>query len=247
MIAVVSTGKGCPDGARACCRSVANEGLVHLYAAADAETYKAAFSEMRAGSRLVRSDRSQIANLVLLIGSLPPDAIVIHLDGDDQITPGTADVIANAYEDPSVWLTYGSFMRSDGVRDRDWHAPFGTRYESRPVRYDRRRFRDQAWRASHLRTFRAGLFRAMPHSHLSGAPRHFHDMGSYFTTCVDRAIMLGMLELAGERYRVIQEVLCLYNVDHDRAMTPEERAIETRDRETIHAMRPLDPLSERPW
>jgi hypothetical protein len=208
---------------------------MHLYTAADVETYKAAYSEMRAGSTLLFSDSGQIENIITMIGTLPPAAIVIHLDGDDMLTQGATDVIAKAYEDPDVWLTYGSFRRSDGMRDRDWHAPFGTRYAAGSPRR-------QAWRASHLRTFRAGLFQALPSEALIDPAT-----GSYFTTCVDRAIMLGMLELVGERYRVIQDILCVYNVNHDRSMSEQERAIESSDRETIHAMRPLAPLTARPW
>jgi hypothetical protein len=232
VIVVVSTAANQPDAARRCAQSVArDEHDGHYFAAPDCATEREAQAY---GATTVPDRGSQIGNLVGIVSGLAPDTIVIHLDGDDELTPGAVARVEQEYEDPNVWLTYGSFRRSDGVRDRAWHEPFGTRYGSRP--------RQERWRASHLRTFRAGLFHAIPRSYLIDP-----QTGSYFRTCVDRAIMLPMIEMAGERYSVIQDVLCIYNHDHDRSMTEAERAEESRTRNAVHSMTALAPLGYRPW
>lgn len=237
-IVVVSTAANCPAAARRCCQSVARDGARHLFCAADEATFDAARTVIGGaddnGSVIWRA-QSKIENLLFLIGNLDQETIVIWLDGDDELTPGAAARVLQEYgrDGWETWLTYGSFHRSDGVRDRAWHEPFGTRYGSHP--------RGEAWRASHLRTFRAGLFQAIPRRYLE------RETGIVFTTCDDRAVMLPMIEMAGERYSVIQDVLCVYDYAHDQSMTMEQRAIETCDRLQIHGMRPLAPLKARPW
>lgn len=233
-IVVVSTAANCPEAARKCVASVDGEKARHYFAAADPATFDATLGLI--GRRVLRP-ASQIANLIALITPLDPATIVIHLDGDDELTPGAIERVAREYESPDVWLTYGSFVRSDGVRDRDWAPYFGHRYE--PFGFGPR---NQSWRASHLRTFRAGLFHRIPLNYV-----HDPITKQPFSHCVDRAVMLPMIEMADERYSVIQDVLCVYNHDHDRSMTAEERAAEAHDRETVHAMRPLEPLTVRPW
>lgn len=249
-IVVVSTAANCPDAARACCASVAREGVKHYFAAPDYPTFSAACDTLGAGGYGSYSSAGQIENLIALIAPLDPTTIVIHLDGDDELTPGAVERVAREYENPDVWLTYGSFVRSDGVRDRDWDPAFGTRYEccqpGRPSTPNVQRYiggpREQRWRASHLRTFRAGLF------HRISAPYYTDRItGQQFRTCVDRALMLPMIEMAGERYSVITEPLCWYNYAHDQTMTAKQRAEETRDRLQIHGMAPLGPLARRPW
>lgn len=236
-IVVVSTAANCPEAARRCCASVAREGVRHLYAAPDYPTFAAACDTLGPGGYGAYSSVSQIENLIALIGPQSPETIVIHLDGDDELTPGAVERVAREYENPSVWLTYGSFRRSDGVRDCVWHPYFGRRYSPAPGSA-----RSTAWRASHLRTFRAGLFHRIPIQYV-----HDRISGRHFRTCVDRALMLPMIEMAGERYSVIQDVLCVYNYDHDRSVSAAEREVEARDCEVIHAMRPLAPLAVRPW
>lgn len=233
-LVVVSTTAGQIPAAIKCARSVAQEGLEHHFACADFRSFDVVLHEPAAdGSLAVLSPAQKIDNLRLLICALPADTIVIWLDGDDHLLPGAGRVIREAYMDPDVWLTYGSFIRSDGVSDHTWHAPFGRRYHEKP--------RAEEWRASHLRTFRAGLFQSIPQRYLERQP------GQVFTTCDDRAVMLPMIEMAGDRYRVIQDVLCEYRVDHDADMSTTERATETCDRLQIHGMAPLAPLKVRPW
>jgi hypothetical protein len=230
---VVSTGFRCPEAARRCCASVSAAGLRHIYAAADGETFTAACETIGRGGIVHYSEKGQIENLVMMISEIPPEVVVIHLDGDDEIALEAPEWLAWEYRFREPWVTYGSFVTRDGLRDRDWDRAFGTRYLVAP--------RLERWRAAHLRTFRAGLFHSIPVGHLQSRP------GSYFTTCVDRAIMLSLLELAGERYAVIQDVLCIYDQTHDRNMTAEQRALEAGDREAIHALPPLKPLAKRPW
>jgi hypothetical protein len=234
VIVVVSTAANQPDAARRCVTSVMAEKVEQIFLCPDKATFLAADAVAAPLCDFWMGPYGQVENVERAVRSLAPDTIVIHLDGDDELTPGAVARVEQEYEDQNVWLTYGSFRRSDGVRDRAWHEPFGMRYGSRP--------RQERWRASHLRTFRAGLFHAIPRSYLIDP-----QTGSYFRTCVDRAIMLPMIEMAGERYSVIQDVLCIYNHDHDRSMNEAERAEESRTRNAVHSMPALAPLGYRPW
>lgn len=236
MIIVVSTAKGNPEAAVRSCESVRNQRPNHhWFMACDNETFEAVREVPAVRLRAVRSHGGQIWNLLGSIECANPYDVIVWLDGDDYLEPGAIARVEQEYARHDCWLTYGSFRLDDGRRDYEWHPPFGRRYiEGVPVRA-------QSWRASHLRTFRAGLFQAIPRAYLERAPN------TYFDTCTDRAIMLAMLEMAGERYRVIQDVLCVYNTAHtlDPARADIDR--ETEDRCQIHAMPALAPLTEKPW
>jgi hypothetical protein len=130
-----------------------------------------------------------------------------------------------------VWLTYGSFVCDDGQRDWQWHAAFGRRYEGPP--------RALAWRASHLKTFRAGLVQRIPYTYLQDRT------GLAFTTCLDRAVMFPLLDMAGERYAVATDPLVVYHRGHGASERGTLR--ESLDLAEIHGMAPLPRLSERPW
>lgn len=134
-------------------------------------------------------------NVRRAVRRLPPSEIVVWLDGDDWLAHERAlERVQAEYEDRSVWLTYGSYRCADG---RPGHcAPYAPPYD----------YRRQPWLASHLKTFRAGLFHYLTDVDLLGpdlAPiRNAHDV----------AIMIPMLEMAGpERVRFIADTLAIYN------------------------------------
>lgn len=200
---------------------------------ADEQTWHAALKWNR-GALLQPKGTPQMLAVRDMISELDPWDVVLWLDGDDELVVGAVDRVRKAYENPDVWLTYGSFQDRDGKRDHDWDPNFGHRYWGMPPRSAR-------WRASHLRTFRAGLFQAIPDAYLQGPA------GAWLETCVDRAPMIAMLEMCGEHYHVFQDVLYVYNRDHERTRTETEITIEARDRAHVHAMTPLPELKGPTW
>jgi len=139
-----------------------------------------------------------------------PDAYVVVLcDGDDWFaTPHALARVALEYRNPQVWLTYGQYR----VYPNNWKghcAPY-------PVEVVRRRafreFRPGAWNASHLRTFRAGLFKQI----------HKEDLmlgGEFLPVTWDVAMFAPMLELCCPEgsdlttvhFRYIDDILYVYN------------------------------------
>lgn len=211
MIVVSTAFNPAPDAAALCKDSVRNQrGVAVLHHYVDAA--------------LLDRPRSVTENLRSSICCcLNPLEVVVWLDGDDHLAhPGVLQLIAHIYEDPDVWLTFGSYRHTDG----------------RPgccAPYETDQYRKEPWRASHLRTFRAGLFRRIKPTDLvtevrgksQGAPDH--------------AIMLPMLELAGPaRVRFIPETLVIYNFrdSFEHGASPEDMAHERAAAARIRAKTP---------
>ena len=129
--------------------------------------------------------------------------VVILLDGDDWLASSqTLCRLSDEYIDDECYLTYGSYV----------YHPIGRRGVE-PSEYpkevvENNAFRNDKWRASHLRTFRYELWKRLNHDDLKD------DHGDYFKMAYDQAIMLPLLELAGERARYIPEVLHVYNKEN---------------------------------
>src|SRR5580692_130392 len=135
-------------------------------------------------------------NLYDALKILDPDDVVIQLDGDDWLAhQHVLDQIACLYEDPEVWLTYGSFQTTDGA------------YASNNASYaPHEDVRTTQWRCSHLKTFRAGLFQRINPEDLKLPD------GTFTGRAVDHATMFPMVEMAGwNRTRWVKDVLYVYN------------------------------------
>jgi hypothetical protein len=137
--------------------------------------------------------REQMWNMHQVIKDLKKMDVVVCLDGDDWFKHNyVLDTLDKVYCDPNVWLTYGQFEFSDG------RPGFAEPYPST-------NYRKEAWRATHLKTFRAGLFQKIKQQDL------IYD-GKWYDRAQDLAMMLPMLEMAGpEHIRFIDEILYVYN------------------------------------
>jgi glycosyltransferase involved in cell wall biosynthesis len=172
---------------------------------------------------------------------LPDDEVIIWLDGDDWLAHDEAlQVIANAYQDPDVWLTYGQFMFADGEVGFAAPYPAGANV----------RFMD--WRATHLKTFRAGLVKKLLRDPtFPGANPNclLRPNGAWVYLAIDKAVMWPLLEMAGEHYKCIHQVVSVYNYQASwaAARKPENRQVELDEVERIRALPPFRPLTERPW
>jgi len=167
---------------------------------------------------------SATANLASVIRPRAPREIVVWLDGDDWLADDHAlEHVASIYStDPDVWLTYGSYVHADGRRGIC--AP-----------YESTAYRVEPWKASHLRTFRAGLFQRIKPENLR------------FDLAVDQAVMLPMLEMAGAaRVKFVPRVLAIYNYanSYEHRASAYELAAERRAARAIRAL-PTYPRLER--
>jgi len=175
-----------------------------------------------------------------LVRELPPETIVIWLDGDDWLTrPDALAIVAREYE-RGAWMTYGSFCL---------HPPQAAWDMSDFVAHpreiiDKNAFRNDRWRASHLRTSRAGLLQRIRHADLC------NDTGHLFRCALDQALILPMLEMAGERAHFVPEVLYCYNTtnpasSHNRG--EEVLALQRAELLQIRGRKPYQRLTEQPW
>ena len=153
---------------------------------------------------IVRPERQGLAqNLVdLLLRHCRRDDIVVCVDGDDWLTdPGALSLVDDTYRTYDCWLTFGQFEFANG--DYGFSQPFASEDDFLTLR--------EYFRASHLRTFRAGLFHR-----LADQDPDFNclkdDNGEWLTSAVDAALTCPLLEMAGfDRQRFIDRVLYHYN------------------------------------
>ncbi|MBE3037002.1 MAG: hypothetical protein IMZ70_08000 [Candidatus Atribacteria bacterium] len=124
------------------------------------------------------------------------DDVVALLDGDDELVGVHAlDPIMKAYQNQSTWLTYGSYEYASDHRRGAFNGM-----------YLRKDIRKRRWHATHLKTFRYGLWRHLPESALKGPD------GNWLQVCSDTAVMFPMIEMAGlDRTRYIKQVIYRYN------------------------------------
>ena len=154
--------------------------------------------------KLVNNTQKKYAlqNIVESIENSKPDGedVIILLDGDDWLS--SPNVLANLdshYSNSDCCLTYGSYiMYPHGVRGVE-----PSEYPQEIVQ--KNLFRKDQWRASHLRTFKYKLW-----NHLDVKDLQDKD-GVYYKMTYDQAIMLPLLEMAGNRSSYINDIMHVYN------------------------------------
>jgi len=143
--------------------------------------------------------RGALHNLYTMIHSCPNEALIATVDGDDALAdPTVLKKLNHIYSTQDVWLTYGQFMEHPSGT-KGWCTPMPTDIVKNNA------FREHEHIPSHLRTFYAWLFKSIK----------LEDMlynGEFYKMTWDYAIMLPMIEMAGERHLCIQDqILYIYN------------------------------------
>lgn len=128
-----------------------------------------------------------------------PEEIIVLVDGDDFLPhPGVLTRVAEAYENPDVWLTYGNY--------EPWPENTG---QVKAEAYSKEEIEQRDFRTrilfNHLITFKMFLWSEIPLSAFR------YDDGKWLDVGYDRSIMFPMLEMAGERHLFIDENLYTYN------------------------------------
>lgn len=142
--------------------------------------------------------KKALYNLWRKIHELDDEVIVVTTDGDDELVSKALARLAQEYQDTNVWLTYGQFK----------HYPSGTMGHCAQFPADvvkKLAYRKHTWLASHVRTFKAGLFKRIKLEDLISSDNEFYPM------TWDQAFMFPMLEMASKgHFRFIPDVLYLY-------------------------------------
>lgn len=141
------------------------------------------------------------------------DDVVVVLDGDDWLAgPHVLAMVADAYRRTGAWMTYGTYVEYPTGLSPDWILDFP------PAVVERKTFRAHPFMSSHLRTFKRFLLASVSQEEFcydddrgwgpecASGSRFFDRAGA------DVAVMLPLLERAGERIVRIPEVLHVYNI-----------------------------------
>ena len=128
------------------------------------------------------------------------------LDGDDWLS--SRDVLSklNEYYTNGCLLTYGSFVEFP-------RAVVGAEASEYPKDVvENNSFREDTWRASHLKTYKYSLWADVDVEDLKD------DDGKFFEMTYDQAMMFPMLEMAGDRAKYVPEVTYVYNTQNPNAV-----------------------------
>jgi len=139
-----------------------------------------------------------LQNLYTMIHSCDDDDVIVTLDADDWLhNPNVLSRVAREYDNNTL-LTYGQYIEH----------PSGTLGCSRQIPQniiDNASYRQSGWYSSHLRTFKAKLFKSIKKEDLMHG-------GKFFASAWDLAMMFPMLEMAGNRAKFISDILYVYNM-----------------------------------
>lgn len=211
---VISTGFNAPTKAQ-CLESVASQWggpYEHRYIEASEQ----------------KPPRDVITNLSAAVADLSPWDVVVWLDGDDHLArPGALQTVEWMHQ-TGAWLTYGSFAFADG---RPGFAAEYTEAERAAG------VRAAPWKATHAKSFRAGLVQRLRAEDLSwpeGA-----------AVCWDMLVMFAAIEMAGwTRTLFCPTVLAIYNLEssHEFRHGAAGRAEQVRWEAVIRARAPYERL-----
>jgi len=219
---VTSTARNAWEFAEQCIRSVKEqEGShhSHVYFACDERT--AAVAEKAAelpgnGPTWIAdgSGNPVLGNLVPLWRRLPPETIIVWLDGDDWLATDFALAsVADVYLNGNVWATYGQYIFRDGTPGMAYRIDSD--------------YRKASYGHSHLKTFKAGLIQ-----HIRDSDFRMPD-GSYSSVNNDGRVMWAIAEMAEERCVFIDKILYVYNLQHSFAANETPAAKEAEWQETV--------------
>lgn len=121
--------------------------------------------------------------------------IIIEVDGDDWLPdPNVFNRIYGIYTNPDVWIANGSFKYHNGFQG----------FAKEQDDFDN--LRQSRFTASHIRTWRAFLWRKILESDLKDSS------GNYWKISGDLSFMFPMLEMSGKNhYRFMPQINYVYN------------------------------------
>lgn len=151
--------------------------------------------------KLVRNKEKKYAlqNIYNCLKDGDDDEIVILLDGDDWLSSTRTLSYLNDVYNSGALVTFGSYVSYPYAH----RGPEPSAYPQETI--DNNSFRQDRWRASHLRTFKHSIWNNIKESDLKDNEGNFYDVA------YDQAIMLPLLEMAGDKAVYIDKILHTYN------------------------------------
>lgn len=158
--------------------------------------------------------------------------VIVLLDGDDWLSNRSVLQHLNFhYLTGKCSMTFGSFVRfPDGLL-----GPESSEYSAETI--NNNSFRQDQWRASHLKTYKLYLWNSI------NKEDFLNDDGLFYENCYDQAIMLPMLEMSGENIKFIPEIMCVYNVGNPNAVNKTKVNKQYNNMLHIRAKKPYERIS----
>lgn len=125
--------------------------------------------------------------------------ICVTVDGDDWLSSNQVfERVLEYYEDGNTWMTFGQYL----IYHNQKNIEMGR--SKKPIPFDDARY--LAWTSSHLRTFKAFLFRQLDKKDLCYDNEHFYPHAG------DKVCFCPMMEMAGEsRVKYVDDLNYIYN------------------------------------
>lgn len=128
------------------------------------------------------------------------DEIIVSLDGDDWFAnDNVLQYLNEIYQDPNIWMTYGQF-KNWPTNQIGWCKPIPEKV------IERNKFREFGFCMAQPRTYYVWLAKKIKKEDLLDKNNNFYKIAG------DVALMFPMIEMAGERFKFISDVLCIRNV-----------------------------------
>lgn len=142
-----------------------------------------------------------LENLFNMINLCADDDIIITVDADDWLPHNKViSRVVKEYTNNNTWLTYGRYKEHP-------HNTIGCSAKIPPKVVEQSSYRSSGWYSSHLRTFKAWLFKKIKKEDL------MHN-GEFFPSAWDLALFFPMLEMSGVKARFISDILYMYNTEN---------------------------------
>ncbi len=158
-----------------------------------------------------KENKGALENLYHAIHSCDDDEIVLTLDGDDWLPHNDVlNILNKEYSNNDIWMLNSQYQNSNDGQ----HGCSGA-YSPQIVSTNA--FRQDVWKASHLRTFYAWLFKSIKKEDLMDGDK-FYDM------TWDMAMQFPMLEMSGFKSKFLNEILYVYNMENPNSDHNKNRA-----------------------
>jgi glycosyltransferase involved in cell wall biosynthesis len=203
-LVIVSTFWNSEDYVADCIKSIKNQyyGNFVVYMVDDMSTdnsYNVALDAIDGDERFIliknTEKKYKTKNFIDVINNNPDidwDDVIIEIDGDDQLSDNfVLGLINKIYMNENIWICGSKWMDKDGVVGN-----YG--------KFSANKARIKSWNFSHMRTYRAFLFRTIKEEHLMYE-------GEYFKAGCDIGAGIPMLEMAGDaHFYYLDQVTYIY-------------------------------------
>jgi len=129
--------------------------------------------------------------------------VIITLDGDDWLYDEfVLQYLNDVYNKTDCNITYGKYVEfPSGIVSK-----YVSKYSDHVI--ENNLFRNDSWKATHLRTFKYKLWKNIQHQDFLDEYNNFLDV------TWDMAFMFPMLEMAGNKQECLDKILYVYNRDN---------------------------------